>query len=79
MPVPQVVQLVAEQVPQASPAIELDSPFPPLEKATKEENSFLVDAWHLGHETDSPDSLKERRSSNLASQAGHKYSYFGIP
>jgi hypothetical protein len=78
MPVPQVEQLVAGQVLQASPAIELDSPLSPLEKAAKEENSFLADAWHLGHETASVDSLKERRSSNLESQLEQKYSYIGI-
>jgi len=79
MPVPQVAQLVAGQVLQASPAIELDSPLSPLEKAAKDENSFLADTWHLGHETASPDSLKERRNSNLASQSEQKYSYIGIP
>jgi len=79
MPVPQVAQLVAEQVPQESPAIELDSPLAPLEKAAKEENNFLADAWHSGHETASPDSLKERRSSNLALQPRQLYSYIGIP
>lgn len=80
MPVPQVAQSVAGQVLlQASPAIELDSPLSPLEKAAKDENSFLADAWHLGHETASPDSLKERRNSNLASQSEQKYSYIGMP
>ena len=79
MPVPQVEQLVAGQVLQASPVIELDSPLSPLEKAAKDENSFLADAWHLGHETSSPDSLKERRNSNLASQSEQEYSYIGIP
>jgi hypothetical protein len=79
MPVPQVAQLVAGQVPQTSPAIELDSPLSPLEKAAKEENNFLADAWHLGHETDSPDSLKERLSSNLALQSEQIYSYIGMP
>jgi len=80
MPVPQVAQLVAGQVLQASPVIELDSPLSPLEKAAKDENSFLADAWHLGHETSLPsDSLKERRSSNLSSQSEQKYSYIGIP
>jgi hypothetical protein len=78
MPVPQVEQLVAGQVLQASPAIELDSPLSPLEKAAKEENSFLADALHLGHETASSDSLKERRNSNLESQLEQKYSYIGI-
>jgi len=79
MPIPQVEQLVAGQVPQVSPAIELDSPLSPLEKAAKEENSFLADAWQLGHETASSDSLKERRNSNFLSQPAQKYSYIGIP
>ena len=78
MPIPQVEQLVAGQVPQVSPAIELDSPLSPLEKAAKEENSFLADAWHMGHETALLDSLKERRNSNFLSQPAQKYSYIGI-
>jgi integral membrane protein (TIGR01906 family) len=43
-PVPQVAQLGAEQLPQVSPAIEVDSPPAPLDKAVKEENSFLAEA-----------------------------------
>ena len=43
-PIPQVVQLGAEQLPQVSPAIEVDSPPAPLDKAVKEENSFLAEA-----------------------------------
>ena len=70
----QVAQLVDEQVPQLSPAIELDSPPLPLEKAAKVENSFLAGVWHLGHETSSPASLNERRNSNLALQLGQIYS-----
>ena len=43
-PVPQVAQLGAEQLPQVSPAIEVDSPPAPLDKAAKDENSFLAEA-----------------------------------
>ena len=70
----QVAQLVAAQVPQVSPTIELYSPPAPLDRAAKEENSFLAGAWHLGHETASPASLKERRNSNLELQLGQRYS-----
>lgn len=63
---------------QVSPIIELTSPPSLLERAAKEENSFLAGAWHLGHETSSPASLKERRRSNLALQLGQIYSYIGI-
>lgn len=70
---------MAGHVPQVSPIIELDSPPAPLEKAAKEENSFRAEAWHLGHETASPASPKERRSSNPALQLGQMYSYIGMP
>lgn len=43
-PVPQVAQLGAEQLPQVSPAIEVDSPPAPLDKAANDENSFLAEA-----------------------------------
>lgn len=70
---------MAGQVLQVSPIIELDSPSAPLEKAAKDENSFRAEDWHLGHETASPASLKERRSSNLALQLEQMYSYIGMP
>jgi len=62
---------VAAQVLQELPVIAVDSPPLPLEKAAKVEKSFLAGAWHLGHEASLPASLKERRSSNLASHLGH--------
>jgi hypothetical protein len=70
----QVAQLVAEQVLQELPVIELDSPSPPLEKALKVEKSFLAGVWHLGQVALSPAWLKERRNSNLALQPGQIYS-----
>lgn len=69
---------MALQVLQASLPIEVNPPESPLEKAAKEEKSFLAGAWHSGQEASSVASLKGRRSSNLQLQLEQTYSYIGI-
>ena len=77
---PQVLQLLVLQVPQALPVPAMGAATPPssLEKEAKEDNIRSALFWQWGQEDASLARLKVRSNSNFKPQSEQTYSYIGI-
>jgi hypothetical protein len=73
-----VLQLVALQLAQGLPAMEVVSPLSFLDKEAQVEIIRSAFLWQRGQEAFLPASLNGRNSSNFKSQSEQTYSYMGI-